>query len=81
MELQSLKVEKKGWGKDEGKYLGEVYLVSPEARIALSLTAEQTERIMSVCAESLLAASREAAEALTSRTVLQISKSEQKVIG
>ena len=52
--------------KTNAVYTGEVEFTSQHGEIKLNLTPEQVEGVLAVCAESVVAASKDVAESLTS---------------
>ena len=65
MELQELKIQKKEWGQDEGKHAGWIKFSDKEGSINLKLTPDHCDQIFRICADSILATARSAAENLT----------------
>ncbi|RLV60991.1 hypothetical protein D5018_03880 [Parashewanella curva] len=65
MLLQDLRLTRRSFGKDEGKMIGSAEFSNKQGKVTIKLTAEQCDKILRVCADSVIENSKEAAEMMT----------------
>ena len=69
MQLEKLRIQRKSYGKDEGKFLGSIEFRNDLGSIALRLNSEQCDNIFNICADGVLTVAKEAAEEMTCRVI------------
>jgi hypothetical protein len=65
MKLEEMKIERKKWGVDAGKVVGEIKFAGAHGNITLQLTEEHCQSILQVCAGALVESARQSADQLT----------------
>lgn len=69
MILTKLRIDKKQYGQDEGKYTGVAQFTGNAGDVALNLTPEMCDRIFLVCADGIIETAKEAAANLTCNVI------------
>jgi len=69
MILKRLTIAVSEWGANKGRYTGEATFSAPLGEVKLNLSPEQISKIFGVCAEAIVAASKEVAILMTSQVL------------
>lgn len=69
MDLESLKIEKRAWGENKGKYTGSINFYNQQGSIGLNLEPEQINKIFAICADVLIQTSKEVANDMTANII------------
>lgn len=72
MHLNRLDIRRVGYGEREGQLDGEVTFANPKSEIKLSLTPEQIEGILTVCADAIVRSTQDAAAVITANILTQL---------
>jgi len=64
MQLNELKIERKGYGKDAGKFVGKISFDNELGKVDIRLSAEQCQRLFEVCADGVVETAKQAANEL-----------------
>ncbi len=73
MKLEKLRIEREEWGEHKGQLRGKVKFSGPIGEIDIILTSEQMDRILQVCADSLVETARAAGSLMTSELIDQVT--------
>ena len=65
MKLNTLKIERERWGKNEGKFTGSIKFDNELGEISVNLSPEQCDKLFAVIAEGIIDTAKEAANELT----------------
>jgi len=79
MQLKELKIERKTWGKDEGKHVGKASFDNELGLVAIKLTPELCNEIFRLCADGIVSTAKEAAKELTFSVIEHQAKLEDGV--
>jgi len=71
MILEKLEIERKRWGPQEGQLVGAIKFISPNGEVSLNLTQPHIQKILEICADSLIVISQEVAKELTAQVIEQ----------
>lgn len=82
MKLNTLYITRTNYGSDAGKLSGEIAFIGEVGKVNLVLSDEHCRRMLEICAEAIVASTKEVAEELT-REALTIDqpKLEEKLDG
>ena len=65
MQLNTLRIERKEFGKDAGKFAGYIKFNNELGEVRLNLSPEQCDKLFAVVAEGIIDTAKEAANELT----------------
>lgn len=69
MILESVKIEKKRWGADEGKYTGEASFSGNHGSVKVELPETAARQILELCAQNVITAANEVARAMVAPVI------------
>lgn len=64
MLFEGLEIKKENWGANKGKFVGRARFSSKNADVTINVTPEMIEKILELCAESLMETAHEMSEVM-----------------
>jgi hypothetical protein len=65
MQLNSLKIERQKWGRNEGQYVGVIKFDNEVGNVSIKLSEEKCKELFMVCADGIVETAKVAARELT----------------
>lgn len=72
MQLESLSIQRRIYGPNEGKLEGEITFKNPRGKVQLVLNDEISQRLLAIVADGVVESSREIAVSLTAQVLTAI---------
>ena len=73
MNIKELRIARQEYGEDKGKLMGQLKVDSQEGAITINLTHEHAQKVIAMCADSLVVVSKEVANEMTAELLEQSS--------